>query len=149
MNKMTETEKAYIAGIVDGEGCITAYSYNTRRTTSTKSTIMVSNADTFLVDWLKTVSGLGTIHDHCNKRNLLKGWKPQRVWCLSSLHGSCLLKEILPYLIIKKEQAELFIELVELKSKSSRRGKFNEKRQNDILIRFRELNKRGLSDDTL
>lgn len=65
-------------------------------------------------------------------------------WELGSLQAAELLKQILPYLQIKREQAELFIELTELKLKSKPSHRFAEERQFEIVERIRELNQRGI-----
>jgi len=143
MKELTDTQKAYIAGIIDGEGCISMSKIKSRNSTSIRARIMIANANTLLLDWLYEVTGIGAIHEHCNDRNNKRGWKKQRIWTIYTKQGVELLRAILPYLIIKQRQAKLFIELHDIQKKSSRALKFNEVRQEEILKEIHELNWRG------
>lgn len=140
-NYMTPTEAAYIAGFLDGEGTICLernkrpdgfYSYGFR--------ISFKNTNLGVLEWIKEKIGGGGIS--ADNRN-------HKVWATayslkipSSLSVETALT-LLPYLVIKRQQAEMLIEY---------RKQFNTKRDQypgDAMIKdcfyftMKELNKRG------
>lgn len=91
---LTESEKGYMAGIIDGEGHITP-----------KCRIQVANTNYEVLIWLKDKLG-GSI----SKRNTCeKNHKPIWCWSLSYVPSRGLILSILPYLIIKKERALILL----------------------------------------
>ena len=56
---MTETEKAYIAGIIDGEGSIMLQKFHSNEYPS--PCISISSTTLELLKWIKSVVGKGTI----------------------------------------------------------------------------------------
>lgn len=145
MLNLTSEEKAYIAGIIDGEGCISASSIKTRRSTTIKIRLIISNSNKKLSKWLLSKIGIGYIREHSNKRNKRNNWKLQWAYEISSAKSlNILLNEVLIFLILKKPQATLAIELAELQTKSKRNGKFNADKQKQIMLEIKKLNKKGL-----
>lgn len=90
--------KQYAAGFVDGEGCINV---STTRTT-TFIRILVVNTNRHVLELFKERWG-GDIQQ--NKQHN-KTWKISYTWRLQ--HKACLsfLKDIYPFLIVKKQQVE-------------------------------------------
>ena len=147
LEDLNEWQKGYIAGIIDGEGCITAYKYRSRGREYIKGTIVVTNSNHIIPKTLMEWIGVGTLVEHSKKRHQKLGWKLQLAWKVDSTKNSAkILKELLPYLRAKRRQAELIIELAEIQSRSNPRinGRYNLKRQEEIVREIRELNKRGL-----
>jgi hypothetical protein len=107
---LTEAEMAYIAGIVDGEGCIQAHY---KRKLALR--LEVGNTDRVLIDWLELKLGgrITTIPREHPRRTIF-------LWRLASLEAVPVLKALLPYLIVKKRQAELFIELADVSHRGLR-----------------------------
>ena len=113
---LTTEEISYMAGVVDGEGCIGISkmkgNYNkAQRIVNPRYvlTLVVTNTSTKLMEWL-TEKFYGRIHPRkCNNPNTKQGYN----WMQD--HGKALhtLRMIKPYLIIKREQAEVGIELIE------------------------------------
>ena len=102
MNNMTETEKAYLAGMIDGEGCIT---------------ISCSKDRYFAMFIVLTGTHLGHIK-HCaeivgagSMRSVKKEFPHADMhnWIVSSTEAQEFLEAILPYLFLNKEQAEVAI----------------------------------------
>lgn len=139
--ELKENEKAYIAGIIDGEGCITASKVKSRKSTTIHQRVRVANSDGRLTEWLHKKCG-GFIANY--RRSGKPKWKSLKVWELSGRKGADLMRLILPYLVTKKEQAKLMIELSLLQLKSRKGKKYNEERQNKILEEYHQLNKRGI-----
>ncbi|MDN5321890.1 MAG: hypothetical protein PWQ67_344 [Clostridia bacterium] len=99
MNKLTLTQCAYIAGIIDGEGTITLTSH--KKGCHPSPTISIASTDIELLEWIKTTLNAGTI---AKKRN----YNPERhkdSWSLMIRHNNAyeLLKCIEPYLVINKK----------------------------------------------
>ena len=101
---MTETDKAYLAGIVDGEGSIIlktqmTKSKNGKRYPCRKLELRVGNTSIELLEWIKQFGG------HYYYEKTKDGQKPRYQWCITTRGAAEILEEILPYLIIKKEKA--------------------------------------------
>lgn len=106
---MKKTDLAYTAGIIDGEGCIhISRQWDKRYKGCYKYSLSVSVASTdeWLCKWLHFAWG-GSVH-YATKNN--PKWRPSWVWQLSSKQACKFLKTILPYLRIKRPQAEIAIE---------------------------------------
>ena len=112
----------YIAGIIDGEGCVSIYhqekkcgkiyfSYNVR--------IMIGMTDDRVIKILQEQYG-GSIWEQKQR----EGWKNSKTWYLTGKKVEGFLNDILPFLIIKKDQARLALELREHinKRKRTRKG---------------------------
>lgn len=103
---MKRTDLAYIAGIIDGEGCI---SIERRRYAEGKYkkivSLTVSNTEEWLCQWLKLSWG-GRIRIRIDKR---ENHLPLYNWVVYRAKAIEVLKVILPYLKIKKPQAEIAI----------------------------------------
>ena len=118
----SDVETAYIAGIVDGEGCIGLYRYSSNYYHSihyVKTAIEVANTDTRLFRWLVPMFGF-------NLQHRIQHWKIDiREWHQLEAVGErayqiCL--RLVPYLKLKKEQAELLIEFTQWKRAIGYRG---------------------------
>lgn len=103
---------AYTAGIIDGEGCILI-----ARGIKLKSKVayhqlqvVVSSTNLWLCEWLRMQYGGSITRD--DKRYLRKSSLSKNIiykWFLSSAPAAEFLEKILPYLYLKKSQAELAI----------------------------------------
>ena len=98
----TETELAYLAGIVDGEGCISI-------STSRKHEgcrLEVVNTDPRLIEWIHERFG-GTIRLRDDRPAHQKSiW----YWFAGVQTAADILLALLPYLVIKRAQATLLLE---------------------------------------
>lgn len=128
----TELEAAYAAGIVDGEGCIAVY-FNKKRNVY-YGYLQISNTDKNLIDWLRTTfPGNRKLYICNSKPNHKQAWIAG--WGGSGAED--FLTQIYPYLIVKKEQANLFLKFRNTIYTASVEEKQELERQ------FRLLNKRG------
>lgn len=130
--KQSQIDLAYTAGIVDGEGCITIQK-------GEMSTIIckVTNTNQSLVEWLKNEYG-GSVQKGFSKN---KNAKPAYGWYIKSKKAAVFLYLLVPYLRMKKEQAEICLEL--------RRLSFDKEcveHCSELVARLKELNKRGNDD---
>jgi hypothetical protein len=108
-------ECAYLAGIVDGEGSIYIGAFSSNPKTNTphyQTNIEVSNTDKGLIEWLVNTFGarMGTYTPAqlpSNSRKTVYRWTAtgERVTHLCEI--------MMPYLIIKKRQAEIMLKMRE------------------------------------
>lgn len=140
---MDELTKAYIAGFVDGEGCI---SFRTRKKYLTPS-IEVTNCNPEVLRWLCSLFGGGVY--------LCKDMRPTRKlsyhWTTAGVKALNCIKIIYPYLKIKKPQAELVLSLRRYSNKERDKlgrikGSMTEEdfiQNQQLLTKIHILNKRG------
>lgn len=108
---LSDSDIAYIAGFVDGDGCIaynkTKHKNKSRFPNPTYSIqCIVTNKHRSILEWFKELFS-GTIRDidriHCGKREIFS------IWLTSGDTCRRLLGTILPYLKVKRKQAELVL----------------------------------------
>jgi hypothetical protein len=109
----TIAQLAYLAGIIDGEGSITIGCYAFSKKTGVPhfhTKIEVTSTDKVLIDWLADNFGGGksTYTDKQMANNCKR--RPFR-WTIHSDRVKHLCECTLPYLIIKKEQAQIMIDM--------------------------------------
>lgn len=116
INQLTDTEAAYIAGLLDGEGTIgmkKAFNKSGDRKLRYRPYVVVATTTScVLASWLMSVLDV-QVHPANRKADNPKHKKALLVR-MSERPGEELLKRILPYLVIKKHQAELFLRYREI-----------------------------------
>ncbi len=119
---MTNYEKAYIAGIIDGEGSIMLLQFHNNQLPS--PCISVASTSCELLDWLKAKIGTGIVKSK-------KNYKPdihQSSYTYTIKYNDALklLAEVAPYLVItsKKQRANMI--LSEYKKLIPRNGRYTE-----------------------
>jgi len=113
MLDISETEAAYIAGIIDGEGTLTIRKKKPAAKVSHRPphysvTFSVSNTEASLIHWLQNRCG-GSVHYYENR---CKNCRPYARWDLQTQQAVALLQQVIPYLLIKNEQAKLAMEFL-------------------------------------
>lgn len=103
---LSETDKAYLAGIIDGEGCITVW--KSGRYDNRVVTVAVAMNDKQAVDLLYEAFG-GCLF-HIKKQN--PKWNDSWRWAVKSRRAKVVLEALLPYLRVKTRQAEAALELI-------------------------------------
>jgi hypothetical protein len=121
MRQMSEVEKAYIAGLMDGEGCIAIVKNSPKGraiSVSYRVTIVMNMTDAGQMDYCQRITGAGYItrHEVNTRPNCRDRWQ----WSLYKDETIELLREIYPYLILKKPQAALALEFVDKLTKVKR-----------------------------
>jgi len=106
------TDLAYLAGIIDGEGTIGIYRKGgTTKRPHYEGTVIVVQRDPTIPQWIQQRFGGSLIHRvfriRGGKRDRYTYWR----WYLIGKKIGPFLERCLPYLIIKREQAECAIEL--------------------------------------
>lgn len=109
----SETTAAYMAGILDGEGCLSIGNYSGNRKNGDKHyqvNIAISSTDEALITWIVDTFG-GYKGKYTPKQMSINGRKQVFRWQCSSDRLSHICEVCLPYLIIKKRQAEILLEM--------------------------------------
>jgi hypothetical protein len=99
---MDNTELAYAAGILDGEGCITVARRGDKK--GFQLVVTVANTNLPVINWLQARWG-GSVHRlNPDKRTI----RPRLAWhwVCASKKGSNFLQDVRPYMIIKGDQAD-------------------------------------------
>jgi len=96
--------RAYLAGIIDGEGSISACRIN--KASVVQFQVTVNMTDREPIDLLVYFYG-GHTYEYRNPKH--PNWRKQYRWQATSEHGARLLRDILPHLRIKKRQAEVYL----------------------------------------
>ncbi len=141
MKDLNISDLAYIAGLIDGEGCIYVTNRKSRGRYTMSAGLNISSTTKNLIEWLHEVTGIGSIT--CQKRNQDR-WKPMYKWNVAIVPSANLLSKLETFLKIKQKQANLLIELKDIKSKSSTNFKNEYSRQLEIFTEMKNLNKRGV-----
>ncbi|HEY1197289.1 MAG TPA: hypothetical protein VGG32_00995 [Thermoplasmata archaeon] len=102
---MRDTEIAYLAGLFDGEGCLMIRVGRGRYYDVIGD---ITSVDEAPIRWLEQVTGVGHVQ-HNIPRN---GNRPWYNWRVSTRQLEPLLRAMLPYLIIKRERAELALQFI-------------------------------------
>ena len=120
---MNQGEKlAYLAGIVDGEGSIMLWKseINPKKRGQFNLRVNVSTTDKCLMDWLYKNFG-GTIYElNAPSRKAKPHWKQQYIWQVNRPDILQFLKNIHPFLVIKKERCGVAIRFRETFEKRER-----------------------------
>jgi len=101
-------ELAYMAGIIDGEGTIYLQRQIRNSYLSWYPRLQVCNTNAPVMKWIHSRFGGHLYGKDRSKHN--KNWKYQYQWYTNRKIMDNLLPKILPYLIIKKEHAQLILE---------------------------------------
>jgi len=164
-----DIDKAYIAGYLDGEGCITVLRHKRKSgNINYFPYISIANKDLDSLKWVVEVTGLGKVRrlTPAKVSERSEKWR-QRPWMWSDCYtyginnlASCyrFLTDISPFMKVKKEHAELLLEFMEIKANKEPSGAIRDPetgyfirrlpteitdREHEIHDRFRELNSRG------
>ena len=140
---------AYMGGIVDGEGCFFICKLPKRtgdgyRSEHFRGLLKIDNTDVRLLDWIDATFS-GTSSARCRSTSSRKFEREIFTWTATGDRLLDICEQILPYLVIKKEQCQVMI-----KFRKSYKGKLgsNKLPQEDIDTRqacleaIRKLNSR-------
>jgi Txe/YoeB family toxin of Txe-Axe toxin-antitoxin module len=146
MALMSKLTASYLAGYLDGEGYFGIYIVREKHYISCIKAVSVNRE---VIEWLKNSFG-GYFHERKFKND---NWKNAYCWTLTDKRVVPFLKKIIPYLKIKRKQAEVILKREKLKEKlknmGARKGMvYPEAILKDIkecYLEIKKLNKRGKS----
>ena len=134
----------YLAGMLDGEGFISvakgkkpAPNGNGYMSAAPRYNLIVSITGTNekLMQWLVENFGGSWSRDKSTNPK----WKPRCSWrCTGNKNKEIVLLAVLPYLVIKRDQAIIGLEMLRMN------GEQNPQKREEFYLRCRELNKRGV-----
>lgn len=142
---MKSTDLAWLAGMMDGEGCVGLYEYTTTKGYETRvirGMVTVVNTHEPTMDKVAEIyDELGAVY-YRRKVEHPKNptWKNSFTIVVQNREGmTVVLEAILPYLVTKKEQAELCLQYL-------RRPKFSKinEEERGLLGRVQLLNRKGV-----
>lgn len=129
----------YLAGIIDGEGCITVGAGQRETCVNYNPILAVQNTSKALIDWLQSKFG-GQVY--LSKKQTKKN-KPAWTWRFTKKKDiELILLAVLPYLIVKREQAKILLNFVRLERAAPTELRVQAYEQ------LRKLNTRGISVTT-
>lgn len=144
--KSKKQRLAYLAGIIDGEGSITV-SYRKRSgypKRFPRASLAIYNTNLNLLYWIKSSFG-GSVHVYKSRNH---NWKPSGCINFGDVASAELLKKLLPFLVIKTEQAKILIAMQETKMPASSGRKLGVpesilKKRESLRVQLQTLNHRG------
>ncbi len=124
---LSDVDKGYLSGLLDGEGCLTCFLTRQHggEWWTTRYLIQIIVKDEAPIKWLKEVTGLGYVFQRKRQK---EGWKDLWGWTVSCAPACEVIEQILPYLKIKHRQAEIFLQIRDMVRAGVfyRRGKAND-----------------------
>lgn len=107
--KLTNEEKAYIAGFFDGEGCVEiGFNRKVGARGQYYLRLVVANDYKPVIDWLYSIYEGSTYHRRPHQTNHRNGW----VWKISARKAEKFLLDIYPYSMQKKKEIELAFKFI-------------------------------------
>jgi len=119
---LSNEEKAYLAGIIDGEGSIMLIRFHKNQFPAPCITIASTSLE--LLQWVKAKSGLGSIKSKKNYNPI--SHKDSYTYIVRYDEAISLLKEVEPYLIIEQKKLRAQMILNEYKILTPRNGRYSE-----------------------
>ena len=154
MRKLSYNIRNWLAGFIDGEGCIELYYSKEKRRNKIYPTIypriIIANTNKKVIDYIYILFTKNCGY-YIQKQN--KNWKPCYKITFIRQKALTLLKIIHPYLKVKKDQAKLcldFYQTIKKKQKHRKSGQYRKMNQQTVkkrLILYNKcklLNKRGI-----
>ena len=148
-----QTVLAYLAGIIDGEGCIRLAKNcsGNKRISSHTANVNCGMTNPIAVEMLHQIFG-GSIRDVQPTCKNASPCKPLRYWYASGTDSVArVLLALYPYLRVKKKQAAIVLDFCFNKRDGRQRGGLtqDERRwREDLYWQVRELNRRGVAATT-
>ena len=113
---MNDTDIAYIAGLFDGEGCVSYKQYMQKRKGRKKAypfwqiRLEIAITEKSILVWLCEVLGVGTVTEKRYKTKYTLGWKKQWRWRCSHRDAFKVCCLIFPYAHIKLDKIQKIIQ---------------------------------------
>jgi len=145
--ELAEREKLiYLASVIDAEGAISIYhaSQPSKNYYAYLLGLAVGNTDTRLIDWLVANYGGWTQW----RRYKTKRWKDVKVWNIGGEKTYKLLKQVRPFLIVKRRQADLGMEFYRKCITNHPRSQWIKNKAYEYYLEMKKLNMRGVTENS-
>ena len=110
---LTNTEAAWLAGFLDGEGCFAIYIQKRSSGIYYHPRVQATNTSQEVLETIKMMTGCGCI---VSPEKTVEHWKPIHTWIVNNhQYSRAVLEAVLPYLRVKRKQAEILIEFIDCK----------------------------------
>lgn len=138
-------DRAFIAGLLEADGCFTIYRNQHKRRSGNgvfyyySPTIQLSNTTFSMVEYLKETLHIGNVrYEENHSPNPMKKWSVEKQTQLIAF-----LRQIIPFLKWKKEQAILLLEWLESRLPKYKQKRGFSEREVEIYERLRDLHHKG------
>jgi len=141
-----ETDLAWVAGFIDGEACITIRKYKGQKAVNFthQLDIHLSNTSREALEKVQSVLGVGVIHSIPQRAKL--GFKETWQFVIVANQAEAALRQVLPYLIAKRREADIALEFAKLPRESYGRDGVPEhimQMREDLFLRIRAGRSKG------
>lgn len=135
LNNLSDIDKAYLAGFIDGEGCICFLKQTRKNRERYTPCITIVNTNKEIIEWINGKIPYFNLHVSTRPKNhkdmyIIETRKQMPI--------KYILQMMIPYLKVKKEQAELMLEYI-----NNRLSGVYVSRNRKIYHQLKELNRRG------
>lgn len=96
----------YLAGLIDGEGCLDFASPERYRYPQIR--IALKESDSRVLFLIRDIYG-GRINHRGKQKSWKDYWSEQNLWTIQGKDCNKLLRKLLPYLVIKRQKAETLL----------------------------------------
>lgn len=131
---------AYMAGLIDGEGYIALKRDHTAGCVTYAPVVRITNTSLEMLYWVQGRFGGYVGH---NKMSGNGKWKESYYWTVHHAKAASFLSIILPYLVVKRKQAELVIQHYETNTPRKKPSEELALRRETIREELHKLNRRG------
>lgn len=110
--KLTKTQKAWLAAVIDCDGCITIHKPTPSNKSQYYTRVIVGMSNREIVDEMLKITGIGHTWVATKSFKLFDGRKKDIYnWAVSHITANWFLRQIKDFLLIKKKQADIGIAL--------------------------------------
>lgn len=116
---------AYLAGIIDGEGCIYIGNHSSNKESGAKyyqTLIKISSTDICLIDWLMNIFG-GLRGEYTPSQMSKNGRRQVYFWQVTGERLTHLCELIYPFILIKKDELEIMLKMRATYNGVTKKGK--------------------------
>ena len=113
---MSDTNIAYIAGLFDGEGCVSYKQYMRKSPHNKKAyptwsiRMEIAMTDKSILKWVHEVLGVGTVNPKRYKTKYTVGWKKQWRWRCQHREAYYVARLLWPYAHVKLDKIQKIID---------------------------------------
>tara|TARA_A100001391_G_scaffold174306_2_gene136689 strand:+ start:836 stop:1258 length:423 start_codon:yes stop_codon:yes gene_type:complete len=112
----SDTNLAYIAGLFDGEGCVSYKQYDRKRPHNKRAyptwsiRLEISMTDQSILKWIHEILKVGTVNPKRYKTKYTLGWKKQWRWRCQHREAYYVARLLWPYAHVKLDKIQKIID---------------------------------------